>query len=517
MRRLDHLSLLAKLALAPAACLLLMLLSAGGALWGFTQQQQALHVLVNDRLASYGFMAGVESQLRDLNGLINRSLGYEAMGYNAQEVGQIDTALQAELAALKKRLADRAALPLPADEQAALQRLAASVAQYDKAVRDTLDMKSAGPAIASTFLSTAQKTYDDLLAATRADSQAKLAAANADAEQAAASAARARAAIGVCTLLAIAAGSTLAVLSARGLLRRMRRLSAQVAAMAAGDMSVPLQAQGSDEVGRLMRDLEAVRQRLSASLSAVQQASASVRLAAGEIAAGNADLSERTERQASSLQQTAASMEQLHATVRHNADTAQQVNQLASAASAVAGRGGEVVGDVVRTMEAISHSARRIADIIGAIDGIAFQTNILALNAAVEAARAGDQGRGFAVVAGEVRSLAQRSAQAAREIKSLIGDSVSKVEAGSALVGTAGSTMSDIVAQVKRVGDLIGKITAATAEQNTGIGQVGVAISQLDTATQQNAALVEQSAAAAESLQQQAVRLVEAAAVFRLA
>ena len=265
-----------------------------------------------------------------------------------------------------------------------------------------------------------------------------------------------------------------------------------------------------------MAGMGMVRQRLADSLRAVQEAADSVRMAAGEIASGNADLSRRTEHQASSLQQTAASMEQMNATVKNNADTARQANQLAAHASTAATRGGAVVDQVVTTMSDITAASRRIADIIGTIDGIAFQTNILALNAAVEAARAGEQGRGFAVVASEVRILAQRSAEAAKQIKALIGDSVQKVELGASLVGTAGSTMQDIVTQVKRVSDLIGEITSAAGEQSQGIEQVGQAVNQLDQATQQNAALVEQSAAAAESLKVQADRLAEAVGVFRL-
>ncbi len=241
-----------------------------------------------------------------------------------------------------------------------------------------------------------------------------------------------------------------------------------------------------------------------------------LRIASGEIATGNADLSHRTEEQASNLQQTAASMEQLNATVRNNADSAQQATSLAGSASAAAERGGEVVSHVVSTMDDISHSSKRIADIIGVIDGIAFQTNILALNAAVEAARAGEQGRGFAVVASEVRGLAKRSADAAKEIKSLIDTSVDRVETGARLVGDAGSAMTDIVSQVRRVADLIAGISAATTEQTAGIGLVGDAVTQLDQVTQQNAALVEQSAAAAESLKGQADRLAEAVDVFRV-
>jgi methyl-accepting chemotaxis protein len=277
-----------------------------------------------------------------------------------------------------------------------------------------------------------------------------------------------------------------------------------------------VRAEGADEIGRLMANVETVRLRLADSLRAVAHAAESVRQASNEIAADNADLSQRTELQSANLQQTAASMEDLNTTVRNSAETAQQANQLAGAASAVAARGGEVVGQVVSTMAGISASSRRIADIIGVIDGIAFQTNILALNAAVEAARAGEQGRGFAVVASEVRSLAQRSAAAAKEIKGLIGESVDKVEAGSRLVGAAGETMSDIVAQVQRVTTLLGEIGSSSIEQTSGIGQISQAVSQLDQATQQNAALVEQSAAAAESLKQQAAHLVQAIGTFRL-
>ncbi|NHK98059.1 chemotaxis protein [Rubrivivax benzoatilyticus] len=251
-------------------------------------------------------------------------------------------------------------------------------------------------------------------------------------------------------------------------------------------------------------------------LAEVRASADSIRTASNEIATGNLDLSQRTEQTAGSLQQTASSMEQLTGNVRQSADAARQANQLAGSAADTAQRGGEVVAQVVSTMDQINTSSKKIADIIGVIDGIAFQTNILALNAAVEAARAGEQGRGFAVVAGEVRALAQRSASAAREIKTLIGDSVDKVEAGARLVGDAGSTMQEIVASVQRVSDIIGEISAATAEQSSGIAQVNGAVNQLDQMTQQNAALVEQSAAAAGSLREQGTRLAELVATFHL-
>jgi methyl-accepting chemotaxis protein len=262
--------------------------------------------------------------------------------------------------------------------------------------------------------------------------------------------------------------------------------------------------------------LKAALERLNAAMADVQTSVSNIQTASTEIASGNLDLSGRTEETASSLQQAASSMTQLTGTVRQSADSARQANQLAVSAAEVARRGGTVVSHVVTTMNDINASSRKIADIIGVIDGIAFQTNILALNAAVEAARAGEQGRGFAVVAGEVRNLAQRSAEAAREIKSLIGASVDKVESGSKLVQDAGATMGEIVNSVQRVSDIIGEISSAASEQSEGIGQVNQSVGQLDQMTQQNAALVEQSAAAAESLKEQALRLNQVLSGFRL-
>ena len=267
----------------------------------------------------------------------------------------------------------------------------------------------------------------------------------------------------------------------------------------------------------IMAGMATMQRALAEVVGQVRASSDSIATGSAHIAAGNADLSQRTEKQACNLQQTASSMEQLTSTVKQNADTALQASQLASGASQAASQGGRVVGQVVGTMQEISASSRKIADIVGVIDGIAFQTNILALNAAVEAARAGEQGRGFAVVASEVRSLAQRSAAAAREIKTLIGESVEKVETGARLVDDAGRSMDDIVAQVRRVTDLIAEISSAGIEQGAGIGRVGDAVAQLDHATQQNAALVEESAAAADSLAQQAARLAEVVGMFRLA
>ncbi|MEY4750415.1 MAG: methyl-accepting chemotaxis sensory transducer [Pseudomonadota bacterium] len=283
-----------------------------------------------------------------------------------------------------------------------------------------------------------------------------------------------------------------------------------------GDLAQDFRADGTNETGQLLAALHEMKTRLASIVGGVRSGAEGVATAAEQIAQGNSDLSQRTEEQASALQQTAASMEQLSSTVKLNADNAKQANQLALGASGVAQQGGEVVARVVSTMKGIDQSSKKIADIIGVIDGIAFQTNILALNAAVEAARAGEQGRGFAVVAGEVRNLAQRSAEAAREIKTLITHSVEQVEQGSELVDQAGRTMTEVVGAIKRVSDIVAEISAASAEQSSGVAQVGQAVTQMDQATQQNAALVEESAAAAESLRHQAQQLVEAVAVFRL-
>jgi methyl-accepting chemotaxis protein len=305
-----------------------------------------------------------------------------------------------------------------------------------------------------------------------------------------------------------------------GMARARRQLQQQVGdhvnRLASGDLTQDVPVQGDRDTQQLLGALQSLQTSLRQALGTIRGGAEGVAVAAKEIAGGNADLSARTEQTASSLQQAASSMGELTGTVNQTAESARTANQLASSASEVAQRGGSVVSQVVSTMEDINSSSKKIADIIGTIDGIAFQTNILALNAAVEAARAGEQGRGFAVVAGEVRSLAQRSAEAAREIKSLINSSVEKVESGSRLVADAGNTMTEIVASVQRVTDIIGEISAAAAEQSSGIGQVSQAVADLDQMTQQNATLVEQSAAAAQSLQDQSGNLTSAMAGFKL-
>lgn len=317
-------------------------------------------------------------------------------------------------------------------------------------------------------------------------------------------------------LLVCLASVALSVWLTRSLIRPIREAVAHTEEIARGNLSGEIHASGRDELANLLRSLDTMRIALIDVVTRVRHSSDSVSMASTEIAQGNQDLSARTERQASALQQTAASMEELSSTVRQNADNAQQANQLARKASSVAEQGGEAVGQVVHTMKGINDSSHQISDIIGVIDGIAFQTNILALNAAVEAARAGEQGRGFAVVAGEVRALAQRSADAAKQIKSLIGESVQRVQQGSVQADQAGGTMGEVVSSIRRVTTIMGEISAASSEQSSGVSQIGDAVVQMDQATQQNAALVEQMAAAASSLRMQAQELVQAVAVFRL-
>ncbi|RZJ84659.1 MAG: methyl-accepting chemotaxis protein [Massilia sp.] len=316
-----------------------------------------------------------------------------------------------------------------------------------------------------------------------------------------------------------AAGIALGAVITRGLTRQLggepAYASAIASRIAAGDLTVDVDLRKGDSTSMLFA-MKAMRDSLSTIVGQVRAGTDTIASASSQIAAGNLDLSSRTEEQASSLEETASSMEELTSTVQQNAENARQANGLASSASEVAERGGKVVAQVVDTMASINDSSKKIVDIIGVIDGIAFQTNILALNAAVEAARAGEQGRGFAVVASEVRTLAQRSAAAAKEIKALIDDSVSKVDAGARLVDNAGTTMGEIVASVRRVTDIMGEISSASVEQTSGIEQINMAVSQMDQVTQQNASLVEEAAAAAESLQDQAGKLAQLVSVFKL-
>ena len=424
-------------------------------------------------------------------------------------------ATSARISEIQKRI-DRAASS--DEETAALARIAATRKAYIDARTATAKVKADGniEAARASLVSQVQPAVGAYLASQQA--YVALQQARSEAVRSEAGDQRLRIAgilsgVMLAVLLALAVGTVFLV---RSIVRPMNSLVDIARRIGEGDLDVQVPQQRHDEIGAVMASLTGMRDALRGIVGQVRQSAESIQVASSEVASGNLDLSQRTEQAASHLQQTASSLEHLTGHVRQSADAAAQANQLAASASAVAQRGGAVVSQVVRTMDEINGSSKRIADIIGTIDGIAFQTNILALNAAVEAARAGEQGRGFAVVAGEVRSLAQRSAEAAREIKILIGASVERVETGARLVQDAGATMSEIVVSVQRVTDVIGEITAAASEQSRGIGQVNGAVTSLDQMTQQNAALVEQSAAAAESLRDQAAKLSQAMQVFKL-
>ncbi len=380
-------------------------------------------------------------------------------------------------------------------------------------IRDDIQMGEGGKRVEAELLPLAQsmlKTLDELTNHLKAASTTAT-------QELADNVRQAQALLLVICAIALAAGVLIAWLTTRSITRPMHDAVQIADKIAQGDLTHSFQSTREDEIGSLLRRLALMQQKLRQAFSDISAATTQISHASSEVASGNADLAQRTEQAASSLQATASSMAQLTVTVQHSADAARTASDLATTSTQVAQRGGAVVAQVVTTMDEINHSSSQIASIISVIDGIAFQTNILALNAAVEAARAGEQGRGFAVVAAEVRSLAQRSAEAAREIKALIDASVGKVGTGARLVQDAGSTMNDIVASVQRVTDMIAGISATSAEQTQGIATMNQAVGQLDEMTQQNAALVEQSTAAAESLRDQAQRLTTIVTNFRLA
>jgi len=397
-----------------------------------------------------------------------------------------------------------------------LSNFVAQIARYQKAADSAIDLASIDPNTGVAAVQTADTEYramNTTLGSVVDRVSQRAAGVTRQLESTAAVSSMVLAIVG---LIAVIGALAFSWITQRRIVSNVGAGALAAARVAGGRLDVQPDSVDKDELGDLLRALGSMVTHLRHSIRTVQTATDSIGTASSEIATGNHDLSTRTEQTASNLQQTASSMEQLTGTVKQSADSARQANQLANSAAEVAARGGAVVAQVVSTMNDINTSSKKIVDIIGVIDGIAFQTNILALNAAVEAARAGEQGRGFAVVASEVRSLAQRSAEAAKEIKALIGASVDKVEGGSRLVADAGQTMNEIVSSVQRVSDIIGEITAASSEQSDGIGQINGAVSQLDQMTQQNAALVEQSAAAAQSLKEQAARLSEVVGTFRL-
>ncbi len=496
---------------------LLCLVGATG-LWGMSKHEQLMDRFTQQTFAGSQSVAELRVAWSDVQRL-ERDLVLH------QEKPSDLPAVESQWSAAIARVDKQAAVLSGGDGAiAAMGRdLASAIRSYQRAAEPVVAQIKAGgmatPMAARDQMAAAVKesaAQTDKLSVQLADSVSQAAdALRAEKDQTQAQALKMFAVVVALAMLIVAPSTWLNMLS---ICQPIERAQGMAQAIASGNLTLALgrDAAGQDEVAALVRAQQEMQTSISGIVRNVHEAAENIRSASDDIFQGNKDLSARTEHAASSLAETASSMEQLTATVKQSTDAARQANQLASTAADVAARGGQVVSQVVTTMEDINHSSKKIADIIGVIDGIAFQTNILALNAAVEAARAGEQGRGFAVVAGEVRNLAQRSAQAAKEIKDLIGASVDKVQAGTQLVQSAGQTMGEIVASVQRVTDIIAEITAAAGEQSDGISQVNVAVNQLDQLTQQNAALVEQSTAAAESLKDQAQRLTQAVGVFKI-
>ncbi|MCR5885956.1 methyl-accepting chemotaxis protein [Rhizobacter sp. J219] len=489
-----------------------------GALGTVLQSRSAAEnqALFKNDMESFRTVTSVQDQLAQSHAGVYKTVALMASLDDAK-VKAFRTGLANQLAGMKRTLsavADGAG----ADEglRADVAALSAQIDKYGKLADSAIDLATVDPNTGIAAMQNADVSFAAMTGAMGSLVAKMEASSSAQMDAAAARATRHSLLLGLLAFLACLGAVGAAWWMQRRVVQDLRRAVGVATDVAQGNLCADASSDRRDEVGDLMRSLGTMTQQLSRSLQTVQQSSSQIQNASTEIASGNQDLSVRTEQTAGNLQKAASSMEQLTGTVRQSADSARQANQLAASAAEVAQRGGSVVSQVVSTMDEINASSKKIADIIGVIDGIAFQTNILALNAAVEAARAGEQGRGFAVVASEVRSLAGRSAEAAKEIKSLIGASVEKVEAGSRLVADAGATMSEIVGSVQRVSDIIGEISSAASEQSQGIGQVNDAVTQLDQMTQQNAALVEQSAASAESLEEQARQLAHVVSTFQL-
>jgi methyl-accepting chemotaxis protein len=506
-----------KILVAPALAIV-FLLGFGAIAYGVVDRQNAaLEDLAKKRLAGVVIATDASQDLSEVHSNVYRLFTWIA-NLSEEKVKQSTTEQNAKIEAVTKSLTQfRAQAHVSAEERKRIDVVLPMLAKYLKLVDDAIDISTIDVSTGAMTMQAADthfvamvKNLDDLV-----QFEKKLAQ---ESYESAASSARIAALLLLAILLvAVAASVVAALLMSRVIVRPLHAAIRTADRIARGDLSADVKVRGADETGDLLRALAEMTNNLRQLVGEVAGGAHMVADTSAQIAQGNQDLSQRTEEQASTLEETASSMEELTSTVSLNAQNARQASQLAMNASDVARKGGQVVGQVVSTMAGISDSSRRIGDIIGVIDGIAFQTNILALNAAVEAARAGEQGRGFAVVAAEVRNLAQRSAAAAKEIKSLIGESVEKVDTGGKLVDAAGKTMDEIVASVKKVSDLIAEIAAASEEQDAGIQQINTAVTQMDQVVQQNASLVEEASAATESMKSQAGMLLQMVSRFKLA
>ncbi|MBQ0958418.1 HAMP domain-containing protein [Ideonella sp. 4Y11] len=508
LRRLSiRLRLLGSMALLAVAVVGLGLWSA----WSLRQQQDLAAELLHEQAAFAGTGAGLQLTLERIQRLEQAVL---LTGNNAVEAGELKTAWSKTIAQGDHDLAALAAAPQGAALQAARDGLSTYAKEVGDVLQQVVDARM-DAAAGHAYTQRSAESLDKARQAVQSWSDARRGAIDARQAEAVVVAQRLSVLRTVVVLVLLASFSALMWAAARSITVPLDQATAAAAAVANGDLSQRLDSPGSDEIARFMHTLAQMQDALRGIVSQVRDSADSIRVASSEVASGNLDLSQRTEQAASDLQQTASHMQDLTRVVQAGTESAHQASDLARSASEVAQRGGEAMGRVVQTMNDIAQASRQIADITGVIDGIAFQTNILALNAAVEAARAGEQGRGFAVVAGEVRTLAQRSADAARQIKQLIGQSTERVETGSALVRDAGQTITDIVGSVQRVSVIVQEIATRSGEQSSGIGHVGTALDSLDLMTQQNAALVEQGAAAADSLRHQAEGLTTLVATFR--
>ena len=504
-----------KLLLAPGMVLVLLLMLSGAAWYGMVRQNASLENIVQVRAARLKNVADVAGDAKyvhanayQLLAWINGSFAKNRLDALIADIGKRHAAVQAQLQELARTTEGAERKPVDAS--------LAALAAYRKAVQETIEMAQVDQSIATNSMQKAEKEFMVLN-----QQLAQLAALEKTLSEQAYAAARTEFHhlgrwMAVLVLLSIAASLAVTMFVRRAMLRDIGTISAVVGELAEGRLCASAHNDGRDEIADTARALDQTIANLNTTLRSVLDSVRSIDTASKEIASGNLDLSTRTELQAGSLQQTASAMETLTQAVKGNADNARLATELAAEAARLAAGGGQAVDRAVATMESIRASSRKIVEITGVIDGISFQTNLLALNAAVEAARAGEQGRGFAVVASEVRTLAQRSASAAKEIKALIADSVAIIDNGSASVNEAGSSMGSVVASVQQVNDIINRISAASSEQADGIAEVNRAVGQMDDMTQQNAALVEQAAAAAASLHEQTVNLARAVSIFRI-
>jgi len=504
-----------KLLLAPGLVLVLLLMLSGAAYYGMVRQNASLENMVQVRAARLKSVAEAAGDAKYVHANAYQLLAWVNGSFAKARLDGLTADINSRHTALKGQLDDLARVASPAERKPVDASLAA-LAAYRKAVQETIEMAQVDQSIATNSMQKAEKDFGILN-----QHLAQLAALEKTLSEEAYAAAREEfqdlgRTMAALVLLSIGVSLAVTMLVRRAMLRDIGAISAVVSELAEGRLTGSAQNDGRDEIADTARALDQTISNLNGTLRSVLGSVRSIDTASKEIASGNLDLSTRTEMQAGSLQQTASAMETLTTAVKDNASNARLATELAAQAARLAGSGGESVGRAVATMESIRASSRKIVDIIGVIDGISFQTNILALNAAVEAARAGEQGRGFAVVASEVRTLAQRSASAAKEIKALIADSVAIIDSGNASVNEAGASMGSVVASVQQVNDIINRISVASNEQAEGIAEVNLAVGQMDDMTQQNAALVEQAAAAAASLHEQTVNLARAVSVFQI-